>query len=509
MKLELLDLRNPAYNAAYWDELYALSDGGQKFHTLLRTFLPQNPFEPDDLYRDRLRQANFRSYTGSIINLYNSWLFAAEFSVKAYQKDSDKPLIDVDNFYGRFQENTGAEQTLSHFMRDRFREAMVSDAAYWLIELPSNEGEAPVNRKDYEARKLGHARLVPLDRKELIDWDEDSEGQMAWALTHTVTTSRPSILDPRGLITETWRLYDKEMVTTFSLQYNEKDGRPTSDTDVPITDQAPHGFKRVPIVDLVIPEYLCIGRQTYDTQLEYFRLDNALSWAIRRTCYAVPVLKTESDENVPTMGVGYAMQLGVNDDFAWAAPPSDAFEVIRRARDNVRDELYRIVHQMQASLDNNAETVGRSAQSKEIDSAATRIMLNAYGGFISQAIEETYEMISEARDEIDYEWSVEGFSGYDTATASTLIANTMSAKEMGVPSKTFMKEISTKVAMALLPESDQRVKDTIREEISAYDFTVSGETEATTLAADAAEAAEEAPPAKEKRVDGDTPSSKK
>lgn len=501
MKLELLDLRNPAYKADYWDELCALSDGGEKFHCLLRKFLPQNPFEPDDLYRDRLRQAHFVSHTGSIINLYNSWLFAAEFSVKAYQKDSDKPLIDVDNFYGRFQENTGSEQTLSHFMRDRFREAMVSDTSYWLIELPSNEGEAPINKADYEARQLGHARLVPLDRQELVDWDEDSEGQLAWALTHTVTTSRPTLLDPRGVITEIWRLYDKTDVATFTLQYNEKDGRPTSDTEVPMTDMAPHGFKRVPVVDLKIPEYLCIGRQTRDSQLEYFRLDNALSWAIRRTCYAVPVLKTADDEAVPTMGVGYAMQLGVEDSFEWMAPPSEAFEVIRRARDNVRDELYRIVHQMQASLDNNAETVGRSAQSKEIDSAATRIMLNAYGGFISQAIEETYEMISEAREEIDYEWSVEGFSGYDTATANTLIANTLAAKQMGVPSKTFMKEISTKVAMALLPESDQRVKDVIREEISKYNFEVSGETEAVTLAAET--------PEKKSGADGKAPPSKK
>lgn len=489
MQLKLLDLKNPAYDSDRWGELMALADGGKKFHDRIRKFLPQNAYEPPDLYYERASQAHLHSYSGSITNLYVSWIFAAEFSVKAYEKDNPEPLEDVDGFYHHFSENVGDEITLSKFIRERFRESMITGKSYWLIELPSNEGEAPVTKANYDARKLGHARLSPLAREELVDWDRDSEGALAWALTHTIVESRPTLVQPRGLVTEVWRYFDKDNVTTFTLEWQREDGRPNSDTDVPITETAPHGFSRVPIIELEIPNYLCIGEQVRDAQVEYFRLDNALSWAIRRTCYAVPILKQADDDAAPVMGEGYMLRLGPDDEFTWAAPPSDAFEVIKRARDGKRDEIYRVVHQIQSGLDSNAETAGRSAASKEIDSAATRIMLNAFGGYISQAIEETYQVISEARGEVGYEWSVEGFSGYDVSTASSLIANAMAAKELGIPSETFQKEMSTKAALSLLPETNERVKGLIRTEISDYKFPVVGETENVVIADQVAETA--------------------
>lgn len=501
MLLSLLDLRNPEFTPKRWAELFALADGGEKFHALIETFLPRNFNEPPDLYLERASKAAFHSYSGSVTNLYVSWIFAAEFSVKAYQKDATEPMEDLDGFYSRFSENVGDEITLSKFIRERFREAMITSRSYWLCELPSNEGEAPITKANYEARELGHARLTPLSQDELIDWDRDSEDALAWALTHTMTESRPSIMAPRGLVTEVWKYYDKKEVVTFTLQWERDEGRPAAEsTDVLETERAPHGFLRVPIVELEIPKYLCIGEQIRDAQLEYFRMDAGLSWAIHRTCYALPILKQSDDEDLPVIGVGYMLRLGPEDSFEWAAPPSESFEVIKRARDGKRDELYRIVHQIQSGLDSNAETAGRSAASKEIDSSATRIMLNAFGGYISQAIEETYEMISEARAEQGFEWSVEGFSGYDVSTAGSLLDNTLIAKGLGIPSQTFMREITTKAALALLPEVNERIKNQIRTEITEHEFTVTGETEkvaiADTVAETAAAAAEVAAKAK-------------
>ncbi len=125
---------------------------------------------------------------------------------------------------------------------------------------------------------------------------------------------------------------------------------------------------------------------------------------------------------------------------------------------------------MAQSVDNNAETVGRSAASKEIDAAATRIMLQAYASYVAKTIEETYETISEARGEGDYEWSVTGFSGYDTATVASLISNAKEARALGIPSEAFHKELSIKVANAMFAGEDMRLKETIRGEIAAADF---------------------------------------
>lgn len=474
MKLGILDTKNPSYDAERWCQVDALAKGGKHFKDLLTKFLPQNPVEPEDVYQQRRAQAHYTSYVGSIINLYASWLFAAGFAVNAYERGTDEPAKVVAPFYGAFQENVGNETQLRTFMKDRFRAAITNHQSAWLIELPSNEGVDAKLLVDYEERGLGNATLKAVERHELFDWEEDEDGTLNWALVHTCFDTRASWAEARDTTIETWRVYDRTSVYTYQLKY-KKGSRPhDQNLEVPkIGEAAPHGFKRVPLVRMHVPKELTIGEQTFDSQLEHFRQDNALSWLSRRTCYAQPVFNVEDGENPPRMGAGYAVVIGKDDKMGWTSPPVAPFDILQKNVDAKRDEIYRVVHQMAQGLDNNAETVGRSADSKEIDAAATRIMLNAYGEIVAKTIEETYEMISEARGEKAYEWSVEGFSGYDTATVSSLIANAQSARLLGIPSQTFHKELCTKVALALHPEADQRVKDSIRSEIAQAKFEVS------------------------------------
>lgn len=476
MDIATLDQKNPSYDCDRWLELEALTKGGKLFKKLLLKFLPQNPVEPEDVYAQRRHQAHYRSYLGAIINLYSAWLFAAGFSVKPYERGTETPIGAVHPFYGRFQENVGGETELSAFMQARFTEAQTTHRANWLIEFPSNEGEPPADAQDYENRGLGRASLKCIENHELYDWEQDQDGVLQWAIVHTCFDTRASWQQSRNTTVETWCVYDIEEAYTYQLTY-EKGKRPNDPkTIVPLVSRAPHGFLRVPIVRMHIPGEICLAEQVYDTQLEHFRLDNALSWLTRRTCYAQPVFNMEDEERPPTMGAGYAIVIGKDDKMGWTSPPTAPFDVLQRNVDNKREEIYRIVHQMAQAVDNNAETVGRSADSKEIDAAATRIMLNAYGEFVSKAIEETYEIISEARGELNYEWSIEGFSGYDTATVSSLLAIALSARSLGIPSQAFATTLVTKVALAMFPEADQRVKDTIRQEIASASFDVSSYT---------------------------------
>lgn len=473
MDKETLDQKHPSYDEDRWEELEALAKGGKRFHALIGRFLPQNPMEPDIRYNVRKKRARFYSYTGAIINLYVSWMFASGFDAKPYERDSDKPLTDVDSWYGTFQENIGGETTLKAFMKERFRDAMMVGKSVWLAELPQAPAEPIEDKATYDRLGLGKARLCRVDPQSLLDWEEDAEGNLNWCILKDCWIERPSPALKRDQVVEQWRIYDRETVTTYELRY-QKD-RPPGSKDAPVMKgTTTHGFQRVPIIRLCLPEEMCVGEQTYDAQISHFQLDNALMWAIAATCYPVPVWKVSDPDNLPVMGIGYAVFIGEKEDLTWSSPPSDSYDTIAKSRDSKRDEIFRIVHQMAQGLDNNAETVGRSAESKEIDAAATRIMLNAYGEIVGKAIEETYELISEARGDGDYEWSVEGFTGYDTATASTLLANLEKAKNLGVPSNTFQREISKKAAMALMPEADPRVKDEIRREIDEHDFQSTG-----------------------------------
>lgn len=502
MQLGILDTTHPTYNPARWSEVCALAKGGKLYRDYLGKFLPQNPVEPDDVYAQRKREAHLTSYSASIINLYTSWLFASSFSVKAYKRGTEEPVEAVDAFYGEFQEDVGYETQLSTFIKERFRAALENEHAYFLAELPSNDGVEPGNKMEYEERGLGRATLKALDCCEVIDWDMDDLGQYNWVMVRTAAEQRASWMQKRDEVVETWRLYDRTHCRTFQLRYKKGQRPRDPKKEVTEVENAPHGFKRVPVVRLSVPHELCIGEQTFDPQLEHFRVDNALSWLIRRTCYAQPVFNIEDGENnPPRMGAGYAIMLGKDDKMGWTAPPQAPFDILQGKLDSKREEIYRIVHQMAQAVDNNAETVGRSADSKEIDAAATRILLNEYGTHVSKAIEEAYELISEARDDADYEWSVEGFSGYDTATVSSLLGNATVARGLGIPSKTFHKELCTKTALALLPEVDQRVKDTIRKEITDADFEVSSkpvETDLHSAKADLDRAKADAEPIKAK-----------
>lgn len=476
MEIEILDQTHPDFAAEHWRELDALAKGGKRFHDIVERFLPRNPMEPDAHYQIRKKAAKYHSYSGSIINLYTAWLFAAGFNAKAFDATTGKAAESPDSWYATFQNNVGARTSLRSFMKERFRTAMTCGKAVWLAELPPAPEDVDVtDRATYDKLHLGDAQLVAVDPAELLDWEKDDDGQLVWAVLKRTWTERASWAKKRNTVVEQWRVYERAEVATFELRY-EVGRRPAVTTDVPEKSRTIHGFDRVPLILLCIPEEMCIGEQTKDPQTSHFQLDNALGFAIRKTCYAMPVWKVEDTEpdKLPTLGVGYAQFIGKDEELTWASPPSDAFDVIARNRDSKRDEIFRIVHQMAQGIDNNAETVGRSADSKEIDAAATRIMLNAYGELIGEAIQETLALVSAARED-SYTWSIEGFSGYETATVASLLANVGAAKKLGVPSKTFLREITKKGALALVPELAPNMKEQIRSEIEDYDFEVTGE----------------------------------
>jgi len=465
--LENLDATNSGYDADYWRDLDALYRGGRAFRDRIRNFLLQHQMEPTAVYHQRLQEASYRSYLGPIIDYYVAWLFSGAFSVRAKSLTGDT-LQEPDPWYAAFREDVGGDIDMTDFMRERFKTALVKKRAHWICEL-NDDGQAdwPDNLAEFHGRKFGEARLFKVDPEELYDWETDVKGNLTWCVIHNIQKIRPTVYQKRVLNVETWKVYDVKYVTTFEIRY--EDGKRPASTELISEKEQPrrHGFLQVPLQTVEIPEGLWIANRIRDPQLEHFRLGTGLGWAIRRTCYAMPVFKIKDATKPPVMGAGYFIMIDVDEEMTWSAPPNQPFDVISKEVDVQRNDMFRVTHQMALGLDNNAETVGRSADSKAEDNAATRIMLNAYGMIMAEVIEETYEMISDARGDKDISWSIEGFSGYDTATAPEVISNAMNAQMLNIPSKRFLTEIKTKVAWATMPEASQDVKDEIRKEITA------------------------------------------
>lgn len=465
MKVATLNRRHPCCDPALFATYDALYRGGAAFRALLKDFLPRNPMEAADVYTLRKRDAAaYRSYVGPIVDFFAAQLFAASFLVRTTLKGAD---IAADSFYGDFREDVDLGGTdLVAFMKARFMTALVKRSAWWVAELPDDQGIAPEARADWEARGLGRVRLCPIEPDDVLDWEVDDYGALLWAIVHTSEQRRDDPRLERALVTETWKLYDRESVETFTVTYDPKKRRLRPEDEIPSAGRMPHRFPRVPLVQMRLPEGLWLLNRTADAQIEHFRLSAALSWAIKRACYPMAIFKSEDRDKPPVTGAGVATIIGLKESFEWAAPSTAPFDVLDRQLTAQVTELYRIAQQMAHSVDNNrAAAVGRSGESKIQDNAATEICLHAYALLVKEAIESTFELLSDGRDDVDIHFSIEGMNQFSLSDVTAAIANMKAVLDLGIDSATLTKELGAKVADMVLPDAAQPTKDQIRKEL--------------------------------------------
>jgi hypothetical protein len=492
MNVDLLSGQHPTYAAEVWARYDALYRGGEAFRACLSHFLPQNPAELYETYEARKRRAHYTGYVGPIVDWFAAKLCAASLVIRAKppsgapsSPNSPGAPSATETFYGAWKEDVdGAGTDLIDFLRARFTRACVVGRTWWVVEMPDDEQAPPVTRAEWERRGLGRATIAELENEQVLDFEVDRFGELVWAIVHTLETPRPDPRAPRGQIQETWRVYDRESVTSFGITYDPKEQRPTEARSL---GTKPHGFQRVPLVALGFvgtrPVKVRVGGRMVrvggaklegfwllarlaDPQLAHFRAGSALDWNIERTCYAMPVFHLEDEAKPPTMGAGYYIQLGVTEKADWIGPPTQHLAVLLERVAGLKDEIYRVANQLAQGVDNNAAAVGRSGESKQADAASTEVVLRVYGALVREAVERTYELIAEGRGE-DLSWSIEGLEAFSLADGAAVIDAATSANKLNVPSPTFRRELLYRVAEALLPGVDQPTKDAIRIEIDA------------------------------------------
>lgn len=467
MLIKLLRTKNDAHDAASWADNYALYRGGKAFHARIKHFLPENSAEPADRYQKRKEDATYRPYVGTVVQYYIAWLFSAEFDVRKIDTATGDVMEAVEgDFYAQWKEEVAPNTTLEKFLRDRMTQTLIKGASHWLVEFPSNGGKKPQNKKEYDDRGLGNPTLRAVDREQVLDWECDPEdGSLIWVNIYNHQLVRPTILDARDTVIETWSIYDAENVSVFQIRY-KLDNPPKEDVDVPLIAQYPHGCKQVPLVTLDLLDGLCPVEECKDAAKKEFKLSAAIDWNIKMTCYAMPLFNVDSKENPPQMGAGYFMMIGSNEKASWMAPPTEHLILTADRADSAREEIFRVSHQLALAVDNSkAAAVGRSGESKESDAKATTVVLNAYGKSLKDAIEETFEIMSDGRGDADIGFQIEGLDAFDTASVTTLLDNVAETQTLMIPSVTLHKETKKRAALAMVPNANTTVKDKICKEI--------------------------------------------
>jgi hypothetical protein len=463
VKYATLNHRHPTSDAKLFSRYDALYRGGRAFRARVGDFLPQNPLESGQVYAMRKAECAFRSYVGPIVDFYSAELFASPLVVRV---TTDGEPVDADPFYASFKEAVDATGTdLEAFLKGQFITAMVKGCSWWLAEFPDDDNAPATDRNDWAARGLGAASLRAVEPDDVLDWQTDPAGMLQWVITHSKEARRDDPRAERLQVTETWRIFDAVNVETFRVTYDPKKP-PKATDDIPSIGAKPHRFPRVPLVQMRLPDGLWLLNRTAEAQEEHFRLSAALSWAMKRACYPMAVFKSKDGEQ-PKTGAGLVTTIGLEDELEWIAPPTSAFDSLQSAIKDSMTEIHRIAQQMSHSVDNSAATAGRSGDSKDADNVATEICLHAYAALVKGAAEETYELVSDGRDDFDLVFSIEGMTRFSRADIAATLDNIARAQGMGIPSDTLAREMACKAADLLLPDASQGVKDTIREEIQS------------------------------------------
>jgi hypothetical protein len=465
--VEELNQRHPSCDRELIEDLDALYAGDKKLEARLTRFLPQREREKPERYALRKREAQYRNYLGPIIDYFTSMLFVSKPVLKAKAAGAKDATADPGEYWSKLREDCdGGGTDIDSLYKATLTRAMVERTGWLRLHQPTDGGPISGTAADFERRKLGECWIEHVDGEAVLDWELDDSGRLLFAVTHKLEARRTSVSSKRDQVVETWQWLTPSAVETFQLSY-PKDKPPESTTEVPSLGSVPHTFGAVPLVCLDLPPALWVANRLRSPQLAHFRKLNAQSWSLSCTAYAMPVAKVRDPAAFAeaAQGAGYGIVIGTEEDWSWEAPPNGHFAALDTEIKAEKDELFRIANQMALGVENNAAAIGRSAESKASDAESTRVVLTAFSRKVKETIEFTLELISRARGE-KLKWSVEGLDDFAALDLTAFLEQLTLAKGAGgIPSRTFEIQSKTRLAEALLPDLDEEVKATIRQEI--------------------------------------------
>jgi len=453
-------LRKPMWRT--YRDLYA---GGEQLKANASEYLIRRSREPNDVYAERLGRAFYENYAGSIIDWYTATLFRREPVLTFEGRDES-----ARGFFGRFIGDCDLRGThFAEFFRSRFIETLVFGRSHILIDFPKAPAAAET-RGEEDATGLSRAYLLHYTPEEFINWSYDEHGNYEWVVLRSGGLRKRNPEDANWTFETRWAYYDKE---TFRI-YGES--RPASsmstwswwdDTgrQAELMDAGTHGLarlRRVPVVDLTVPEGLWLMNKAALLQLEHFNKSNALSWALTMGLFSMPVIYSERDWN-QLFGESYYLQLGKDDKFGWTEPQGHVFQIAADNLARLQQEIYRVCYTAQAGGD-LAGNGTQSGLSKQRDFAITQEVLRAYGDATKDGMRRVLAAVEAAREDgllID----VSGMDEFDIGDFGTELADARELLALGINSPTLRKQVFKRLALKYLCDSRQDIKDRIVREI--------------------------------------------
>jgi hypothetical protein len=459
VKVRVLEQRNPAYDGGFLERCRALYCGGDKWREHLNFWLPKHSEEMDDTYKERKARALYENNVGPIVDVLASGVFAEAPTVEGFEGTGD--------WLAKFQANVDNEGTpLGPWFRERLKDALVECKVYAWVNLPRRaDGIVYESRADEEAAGVLDAFLVPFTARQVIDWERDESGRLAWLMVRDVVERRGAIEETRRKV-HRWTYIDRERIRRWTWAATETQEEPKPEDDAKEEPSIPHGLKELPVACLeLVPGLHALGK-LHDPAVAHIRGRNDLSWALHRAAHALLWIKSKWDDHRPTLGPGYYAKLGENDDIGYAEPSGSNFQLLADDVVQLREALYRVVQQMAIGADSNATRSKMSGESKAQDWAAMDIVLSALAGAVRTFMVDALRLVAKARG-VEASPVVKGLDGWREEDLTVWLQAAALATEAFRLSPTFQKEVAKSQAARVLRDVDAQVLETITKEIDA------------------------------------------
>mgnify|MGYP000328944790 CR=1 FL=1 len=466
-----LTTTHPTYNAERTREYRALAVGGHVLlddQRLMARVFPQHAHEPAWVYAERKRRAIYLPYAGEIVGELVAQLGDDEAVIRS--EPSADPFFEV------FAKDCDKQHSsLTTYVQHAVRTALIQRVAWSLVDLPP-ASEDSVSLGEQERAGALRAYLVSLDTSDVLDWEEDDEGALTWALVRSLRATRTGPEDDRADVVERFTVYDRVSWRRYEIAY--RDGRPPAPkTEVPLIDEGTHSFGAVPLVRLELPDGLWALDKVASAARAHFNLNSAVDWSQNKHLFPMMMAflapqQGASEEDASkateqTYGTGFINVFGKDDRVEFVAPSTDVYASAQERLKVLRDEIHRVTHAMALAVDNSAGAIARSGDSKAEDRTAKQVIVRELGRIAREFLHQILVLAQRGRDDAPTTWTVEGLECSDEEDDSQQTINeAIGVSTLAIPSPTFQAVYARSVALDVVgddatPEEREKIRDEI------------------------------------------------
>lgn len=449
-------------------DIRALFEGGKLLDLRIDKLIPKGMSDDAVVTRKKRSLATqyYRNYLANAINYYADFLFSYPISIRA--TDLDGYTVSLPDYISALANDCDGNQTDLHdMMKGCFKEAANSGFCFWAVEFPAITEDAPEDLEAFEKLGFNEAIIRPFDAEEVLDWDCDELGALLWVKTCQVKQFRKGPLSSVLLTQETYRIYDREAISTLVIEYDSKKP-PKPGDQFPNPAVAPHRFPgEVPMVCLQMQPGHWLGNNLRTHQIANLHAVLRVAWLAGTIAFAVPVINSDSPDIAGMFGTGYAIKIGQEDKYSYSIPAADCLDIQQDIEKKTKDELFRCAGLNFLGVDNNSMGLVRSARSRAFDADIGHTQLKSFASAIRTALEKTLSFVARGRGEDSLTFSAEDFEQLDSYDLDGLVKITAELKAVSIPSPTLMREMYKEISAHFGNDLSEHVKEQIRREIDS------------------------------------------